>query len=174
MNFKISPYVTSIAFPISSAFCMQPLVFMSGTPSSREDSLFPLTPPYVPFGIRRFNITSKHDVRRNMQDSLLVQLLRGLLSILLSSHMYSLPLYNSGSHSRLSSGRCLYQLPASAVPIGVSSELSTASRCSSEASSLNVRQLLPSLFSWNQGHNNLSIDGLSANIIIKTLRFTTL
>jgi hypothetical protein len=37
-----------------------------------------------------------------------------------------------------------------------------------------VRQLLPSLFSWNQGHNNLSIDGLSANIIIKTLRFTTL
>ena len=29
--------------------------------SSRGDFLSPLTPPYMPFGIRRFNITSKHD-----------------------------------------------------------------------------------------------------------------
>ena len=38
--------------------------------SSRGDFLSPLTPPYMPFGIRRFNITSKHDAPCNSQDSL--------------------------------------------------------------------------------------------------------
>ena len=38
--------------------------------SSRGEILSPLTPPYVPFGIRRFNITSKHDAHCNGQDSL--------------------------------------------------------------------------------------------------------
>ena len=37
---------------------------------SRGDFLSPLTPPYMPFGIRRFNITSKHDAHCNSQDSL--------------------------------------------------------------------------------------------------------
>src|SRR5699024_11057916 len=38
--------------------------------SSRGDFLSPLTPPYMPFGIRRFNITSKHGAHCNSQDSL--------------------------------------------------------------------------------------------------------
>ena len=38
--------------------------------SSRGDFLSPLTPPYMPFGIRRFNITSKHDAHCNSQGSL--------------------------------------------------------------------------------------------------------
>ena len=40
------------------------------SPLSRGDFLSPLTPPYMPFGIRRFNITSKHDAHCNSQDSL--------------------------------------------------------------------------------------------------------
>ena len=42
---------------------------------SRGDFLSPLTPPYVPFGIRRFNITSKHDVRCSNPSNLQVPLL---------------------------------------------------------------------------------------------------
>ena len=54
-------YVTSFA----------PLVaLLSENGSSRGDFLSPLTPPYMPFGIRRFNITSKHDAHCNSQDSL--------------------------------------------------------------------------------------------------------
>ena len=42
----------------------------SSSQSSRGDFFSPLTPPYMPFGIRRFNITSKHDAHCNNQDSL--------------------------------------------------------------------------------------------------------
>ena len=38
-----------------------PLEYAHAGQSSRGDFLSPLTPPYMPFGIRRFNITSKHD-----------------------------------------------------------------------------------------------------------------
>ena len=43
--------------------------------SSRGDFLSPLTPPYVPFCIRRFNITSRRDAHCNSQDSIQAPLL---------------------------------------------------------------------------------------------------
>ena len=52
---------------IGKGFLLLPFIFANNnyTLRSRGDFLSPLTPPYVPFGIRRFNITSKHVVPYN-------------------------------------------------------------------------------------------------------------
>ncbi len=41
---------------------VKPLIIDLPAESSRAESLRPLTPPYVPFGIRRFNSISKYAV----------------------------------------------------------------------------------------------------------------
>ena len=47
--------------------CVSLLKSFNPHKSSRGDFLSPLTPSYMPFGIRRFNITSKHDAHYNSQ-----------------------------------------------------------------------------------------------------------
>ena len=58
---------TNIKDADDTYYCTLPITC---TQSSRGDFLSPLTPPYMPFGIRRFNITSKHGAHCNSQDSL--------------------------------------------------------------------------------------------------------
>ena len=64
---KIMKNKTNIKDADDTYYCTLPITC---TQSSRGDFLSPLTPPYMPFGIRRFNITSKHDAHYNSQDSL--------------------------------------------------------------------------------------------------------
>ena len=55
---------------LSVIWCRYLEICTSPHQSSRGDFLSPLTPPYMPFGIRRFNLTSRRDAHYNNQDSL--------------------------------------------------------------------------------------------------------
>ena len=76
-NFQLDPYEKDILFhfygrrsDLIKRLAGEGDGFLLLYKSSRGDFPSPLTPPYMPFGIRRFNITSKHDAHCNNQDSL--------------------------------------------------------------------------------------------------------